>query len=181
MNIAVYLGSSPGKDPVFIQEARRLGAWIAASGNTLVYGGSDRGTMGALSEGALSRHGKVIGVMPRFMVQKGWQDDRLDQVILTQDMAERRKKMMDLADAYVAMPGGVGTLDEISEVISASRLSLIQGPVIVLNTHGFYEPLRELLEKMIAAGFYEKESLQKIVFAENTEEVISCLGKERTY
>ena len=114
MKLAVYLGSTPGSEPGFMKLAEDVGRWIGSHGHTHVYGGSDRGMMGALAGGVHETAGKIIGVMPSFMMDNGWDEKDLDQMIVTEDMAERRVRMMDLSDGYLALPGGVGTLDEIS-------------------------------------------------------------------
>lgn len=161
MKIAVYLGSSEG-NAAYMDLAVRTGQWIGSQGHTLVYGGSDRGMMGALAQGVHAGHGRIIGVMPSFMVEKGWDQKGLDQMIVTANMAERRLKMMELADGYIALPGGVGTLDEISEVISGEKLGIVQGEIVLMNYHDFYKPQLQQLKKMCTEGFYPEVYLEKI-------------------
>ena len=114
MNITVYLGSNEGRDPALKQAAKELGAWIGSHGHTLIYGGSKCGLMGILAESVLLSGGKVIGVEPEFFVSAGLIYEAIDQLIVTPDMTERKAKMIDLGDAFIAFPGGTGTLEEIS-------------------------------------------------------------------
>lgn len=116
MNITVYLASSTGNDPKFEAAVKELGTWIGASGNTLIYGGSKTGLMGELAQSVLQAGGKVIGVEPQFFVEEEYQYEGLTQLIVTKDMAERKTKMIELGDAFIAFPGGVGTLEEVSEI-----------------------------------------------------------------
>ena len=118
MNVTVYLGASEGNDPVFSTAAYELGAWIARAGHTLVYGGSKVGLMGRLAGGALEAGGDVIGVEPQFFIDACVQYDNLTQLIVTPDMTTRKAKMIELGDAFIAFPGGTGTLEEITEVAS---------------------------------------------------------------
>lgn len=110
MNITVYLASSTGNDPKFESAVKELGNWIGTSGNTLIYGGSKTGLMGELAQSVLQAGGKVIGVEPQFFVDEDYQYEGLTQLIVTQDMAERKTKMIELGDAFIAFPGGMGTL-----------------------------------------------------------------------
>ena len=124
MNIAVYCGSASGNRPSFTEGAKALGSWIAQNGHTLVYGGSRTGLMGATADAVLAGGGKVIGVIPDVKLIQERRHPGLTECIETKDMAERKQKMIELADAYVALPGGPGTLDEISEVICLARLGI---------------------------------------------------------
>ena len=171
MKIAVYLGSNPGSDPAFQQAAADIGDWIGRNSHELVYGGAHLGLMDIAAQHVLANGGHVIGVMPEFMIERGRQRDDLTQLIVTKDMSSRKKTMMDLADAYIALPGGPGTLEEISEVISSSRLGLLQDkPCICLNIHGYYDVLKQMLEQMTACGFAEKEELMNVYFPASAAE-----------
>ena len=118
MNITVYLGASEGSDPRLREAVEELGAWIGASGNALVYGGSKSGLMGAIADSVLKAGGEVTGVEPRFFVEHELQHNGLTRLIVTEDMTQRKSKMIELGDAFIAFPGGTGTLEEIAEVIS---------------------------------------------------------------
>ncbi|MEE8837150.1 MAG: TIGR00730 family Rossman fold protein [Eubacteriales bacterium] len=173
MNIAVYLGSRPGNDPSFNEEAAKLGSWIARNDHVLVYGGSRVGTMGVLAQTVLSLGGKVIGVMPVFMMKNHLGAEHLTKMILTKDMSSRRVEMMKQANVWLAMPGGPGTLDEITEVISDERLGLIHGHVVIYNKDGYYDDLRNQLRKMIEMGFYSEEELAHVRFIDSLDELDS--------
>ena len=171
MKLAVYLGSTPGSEPGFMKLAEDVGRWIGSHGHTLVYGGSDRGMMGALAGGVHETAGKIIGVMPSFMMDNGWDEKDLDQMIVTEDMAERRVRMMELADGYLALPGGVGTLDEISEVMSSRKLGLVTGEIALMNYHGFYDSFLKYLDQMVQEGFYPDTFRQLIHAPQNVKDL----------
>lgn len=118
MNITVYLGANAGNDPALAQATAELGRWIGESGNTLVYGGSASGLMGVLAKSVLGAGGKAIGVEPQFFIDEGYEFDGLTELIVTRDMSERKAKMIELGEAFIALPGGTGTLEEITEVMS---------------------------------------------------------------
>ncbi|MBP3280001.1 MAG: TIGR00730 family Rossman fold protein, partial [Butyrivibrio sp.] len=145
MNIAVYCGSSSGNNSKFMESAKYLGRWIGESGNTLVYGGACKGLMGALADAVLESGGKVIGVLPDVPRIQARKHTGLTECINTSSMAERKAKMIELADAFVALPGGIGTLDEITDVLSLSSLDVVKGPIVLFNTDGYYEPFRKVV------------------------------------
>ena len=137
MNITVYLGASSGNDPTLETSVRALGRLIGKSGNALVYGGSKNGLMGALAESVLRAGGEVTGVEPQFFVDRELQHDGLTQLIVTKDMTERKTKMIELGDAFIAFPGGTGTLEEITEVMSKVSLKHLDAPCILYNLNNF--------------------------------------------
>lgn len=169
MNITVYLASSTGNDPKFEAAVKELGTWIGASGNTLVYGGSKTGLMGELAQSVLQAGGKVIGVEPQFFIDEDYQYEGLTQLIVTKDMAERKMKMIELGDAFIAFPGGVGTLEEVSEIMS--KLSQLHAPCIYYNLEGYYNDVKHFLQQMILKGFSSAEKQQGVYFAESLEEI----------
>ena len=122
MNITVYLGANEGNDPLLKEAVRELGTWIGSSGNTLIYGGSKNGLMGEVAESVLDAGGRAIGVEPQIFIDQGFEYDRLTELIVTKDMTERKTKMIELGDAFIAFPGGTGTLEEIAEVMSKVSL-----------------------------------------------------------
>lgn len=174
MNITVYLASSTGNDPKFESAVKELGTWIGASGNTLVYGGSKTGLMGELAQSVLQAGGKVIGVEPQFFVDEEYQYEGLTQLIVTKDMAERKTKMIELGDAFIAFPGGVGTLEEVSEIMSKISLGHLQAPCIYYNLEGYYD-VKHFLQQMIAKGFSSAEKQQGVYFAESLEKIKELL------
>ena len=175
MNITVYLGANEGNDPFFKEAVRELGAWIGTNGNTLVYGGSKSGLMGELAESVLQAGGKVIGVEPQFFIDAGFVYDEITELITTKDMSERKAKMIELGDAFIAFPGG--TLEEITEVMSKVSLKHLDAPCILYNLNGYYDSLKQLLEHMIEMDLSSREKQEGIYFAENLEKIQKCLAK----
>ncbi len=131
MNITVYLGAKEGTDPELKKAVQKLGEWIGASGNALVYGGSKSGLMGAIADSVLEAHGEVIGVEPEFFIKDEFQHEGLTKLIVTKDMFERKSKMIELGDVFIAFPGGTGTLEEITEVMSKVSLKHLNAPCIL--------------------------------------------------
>lgn len=171
MNITVYLGANEGNDLSLRKAVEELGAWIGNSGNTLVYGGSKSGLMGAIADSVLKAGGEVTGVEPQFFIEKEFQHDGLTQLIVTKDMAERKHKMIELGDAFIAFPGGTGTLEEIAEVMSKVSLKHLDAPCILYNLNGYYNALEALLNHMIEKGLSSKERQAGIYFAENLGDI----------
>ena len=179
MNIAVYCGSSSAKNPRFTECARELGEWIARNGHTLVYGGSSIGLMGVVSRAALDAGGKVYGVEPRFFIEAGVAQHDLTHLYVTDDMTQRKAKMIELADTFVAIPGGVGTLEEISEIFSRIRLGLGPDECFLMNIDGFYNPLRDLLRSMFDQRFLSQVDIDRIHFPESLEEFTRMLDESQ--
>ena len=167
MNITVYLGSTEGKNPAFKQAVAELGNWIGTSGNSLVYGGSKTGLMGVLAKSVLDAGGAVTGVETQFFVDANVQYEGLTELIVLPDMAERKTKMIELGDAFIAFPGGTGTLEEITEIMSKLSLDQLDAPCILYNLNGYYNGLKELLENMIRMGLSSEEKQRGVYFAEN--------------
>ena len=175
MNITVYLGANEGNDPTLKQAVRELGTWIGESGNDLIYGGSKVGLMGIIAESVLRAGGKVTGVEPQFFMEKELQYDAVTHLIVTETMVERKTKMIELGDAFVAMPGGTGTLEEISEVMSLLALDRLEAPCILYNLHGYYDSLQQLLKRMIAADLSNEYRQRNIYFVKNLDELQKVL------
>lgn len=178
MNITVYLGALEGNDPMLKRTVSELGAWIGDSGNSLVYGGSKSGLMGLLAESVLTHGGTVTGVEPQFFVDAGLVYDEITELIVTSTMAERKTKMIELGDAFIAFPGGTGTLEEITEVMSKVSLRHISSPCILYNLDGYYDSLKVLLEHMIAMGLSTHERQEGIYFAKDLEEIKGIIQKK---
>ena len=177
MNITVYLGASSGNDPTLETSVRALGRLIGKSGNALVYGGSKNGLMGALAESVLRAGGEVTGVEPQFFIDKGYEYDEITTLIVTRDMTERKTKMIELGDAFIAFPGGSGTLEEVSEVMSMLSLSHLDAPCIIYNLNGYYNHLKAQINLMIEKGFSTPERLKHVHFASNLNDVKGILGR----
>jgi len=177
MNITVYLGANEGNAPFFKEAVHELGLWIGTNGNTLVYGGSKSGLMGELAESVLQAGGKVIGVEPQFFIDAGFVYDEITELITTKDMSERKAKMIELGDVFIAFPGGTGTLEEITEVMSKVSLKHLDAPCILYNLNGYYDSLKQLLEHMIEMDLSSEEKQEGIYFAEHLEEIQRILDK----
>ena len=171
MNITVYLGANDGNDPSLKKAVRELGRWIGESGNSLIYGGSKSGLMGELAESVLSVGGEVIGVEPQFFIDAGYQYDAITRLIVT------KAKMIELGDAFIAFPGGTGTLEEITEVMSKVSLKHIDAPCILYNLDGYYDSLRLLLETMVRFGLSSPKRLEGISFASDLEDIKQIIAK----
>ena len=175
MNITVYLGANEGNDPRLKQAVQELGEWIGRSGNALVYGGSRAGLMGVLADSVLRAGGEVTGVEPQFFIEIEAQHNGLTKLIVTQDMTERKSKMIELGDAFIALPGGTGTLEEITEVMSKVSLKHLDAPCILYNLDGFYDELKALLRHMIEKGLSTPSRQEGIYFAENLDDIKQIL------
>lgn len=175
MNITVYLGATKIDNDRLNSAAYSLGQWIGSSGHILVYGGSKMGLMGKLAVGALDAGGHVIGVEPQMFMNDELQLDILPELIVTPDMATRKAKMIELGDAFIAFPGGTGTLEEISEVMSALSLGLITGTCIFYNLDGYYDYLKAHLERMKEYGLSTDERLAHVKFCSNLDEIKEAL------
>ena len=178
MNITVYLGASDGNDPCLRKSVEELGTWIGNSGNALIYGGSKSGLMGAIADSVLKAGGEVTGVEPQFFIESEIQHDGLTRLIVTKDMSERKNKMIELGDAFIAFPGGTGTLEEITEVMSKVSLKHLDEPCILYNLNGYYDGLKELLAHMIEKDLSSKARQEGIYFAENLDDIKRILLKE---
>lgn len=175
MNITVYLGSNAGNDLELKRAVRALGTWIGTAGHALIYGGSKSGLMGELAESVLLAGGEVTGVEPQFFIDAGYVYDAITRLIVTRDMSERKAKMIELGDAFLAFPGGTGTLEEIAEIMSKVSLGHLDAPCILYNLNGYYEGLKTQLAHMIDMGLSSTEKQKGILFADNMEEVRKIL------
>lgn len=151
--VAVYAASSSQVSSEYIDVTAELGRTLAAEGIEIVYGAGKVGLMGALADAALDAGGKVTGVIPQFMVDNGWCREKLTNLIVTPDMHTRKEKIVSLADATIALPGGVGTLEELMEIITWKQLGLYANPIVILNTRGYFNPLKEMLERAVEEKF----------------------------
>lgn len=175
MNITVYLGANEGNDSSLAKAVQELGAWIGKSGNSLVYGGSKSGLMGKLAESVLNAGGCVTGVEPQFFIDQGFAYEGLNELIITKDMTERKNKMIELGDAFIAFPGGTGTLEEIAEIMSKVSLKQLEAPCILYNLNGYYDHLKALLFHMIDMGLSSEQRQEGIYFVENLDQIKDIL------
>lgn len=153
MHITLYSASSGQVPEAYMAAARELGRLIAGAGHTLVNGAGRTGLMGASAEACLKHGGEAIGVIPRFMVEQGWQHNGMTRLIVTDDMHSRKERMAELSDACIALPGGVGTLEELLEIITWKQLGLYLKPIVVLNTNGYFDALLAQLRRAVDESF----------------------------
>jgi len=180
MNITVYLGANEGKDPSLKTAVRELGTWIGESGSRLIYGGSKSGLMGELAESVLQAGGEVIGVEPQFFIDMEYQYDEITELIVTKDMTERKMKMIELGDVFIAFPGGTGTLEEIAEVMSKVSLKHLTAPCILYNLNDYYDGLQTLLRHMTEVGLSSPERQEGIYFAKDLSEIREIIKNQRS-
>ena len=157
--VCVYCASSRSADPEYRTAARQLGELLANEGITTVYGGGGSGSMGALADGALTAGGRVIGVMPHFMKDLEWAHGNLTELLLVDGMHERKRLMLEGADAVIALPGGCGTLEELFEAITMKRLGMFTGPIVLVNTRGFFDDCVRLLTRCVEERFMDPRHL----------------------
>ncbi|QHI34764.1 LOG family protein YvdD [Kordia antarctica] len=162
-SIAVYCGSSLGNDPKIVIDAQKLGTALAEQKITMIYGGSKIGIMGTVANAVLENGGKVIGVIPEFLKRKEIVHDSVDEMYTTKTMVERKMKMIDLSEGFIALPGGFGTLEELFEVITALQLAQIPHPVAILNSNGYYDELIAMMKKMIQKGLLKEKNFDMLI------------------
>ena len=173
--VCVYCGSGAGSNPRFVEAAIALGKVFAENGIRLVYGGGSVGLMGAVAKSVLDHGGSVTGIIPDFLVQKERMLDRLQELIITPDMHERKRLMFERSDAFVALPGGVGTLEELVEQLTWQQLGRHSKPVLLANIDNFWEPLLALLAHMRATEFIRPTMNIDVLKAERVEDILPRL------
>jgi uncharacterized protein (TIGR00730 family) len=157
MKVCVFAASSSRIDGAYSAEASKLGTLLAEAGMEVIYGGGGIGLMGKLADAVLKGGGKITGVIPEFMRAEGWGHAGISEIIVTSDMGERKKRMFEEADAVVALPGGIGTIEELTEAITLKQLGFYKGPIIILNTLNYYKSFIEFLDQMISSHFLRRE------------------------
>jgi uncharacterized protein (TIGR00730 family) len=177
-NVSVYCASSTQVSEAYKEDAAKLGKLFAEHGVTLVYGGGAVGLMGTICDAVKAHGGKAIGVIPHFMVEKGWLRSGLDEVIEVETMAERKRIMAEISDAAIALPGGVGTFDELMDIVALKKLGLYLKPVVILNTRDYYQPLATLLERSVEEHFQDEKFRQVWRMANTPEEAIDYIFTE---
>jgi uncharacterized protein (TIGR00730 family) len=175
--ICVYCGSGPGNDPAFVEAARAFGAIMAKSGIGLVYGGGTVGMMGELAAAVRANGGEATGIIPGFLMTRERPTKGVNNLVVTADMHERKRKMFEMADAFVAMPGGVGTLEELVEQLTWVQLGRHKKPVLIANIKGFWEPLCALLDHMKALDFIRRDLDFDLLVADKVDDILPMLQK----
>ena len=175
MQITVYSASSGQVPQTYIKAAHELGRLIALGGHTLVNGAGRTGLMGACADACLANGGKAVGVIPQFMIDQGWQHTGMTRLEVTPNMHRRKELMAEMSDACIALPGGVGTLEELLEIITWKQLGLYLNPIVVLNTEGFYNPLLKMLEHAAEEHFMRPAHLDIWKVASSPAEALDLL------
>lgn len=175
-SVCVFCGSSKGHDPAFVRAAEALGRLLAGRGITLVYGGGHTGLMGALADAALAAGGRVIGVIPAGLAERELLHSRLSEQHVVSGMHERKALMASLASAFVALPGGLGTLDELFEIWTWAQLGLHEKPIGLLDVNGFFRPLLELTSQIVEHGFARRENLELVLVDDHAERLLERLA-----
>ncbi|MFC6993993.1 LOG family protein [Streptococcus loxodontisalivarius] len=178
MRVTVYLGASLGKDDSFKEATLELGQWLVDSGYDLVYGGSKVGLMGILADTVLAGGRQVFGYIPTFLRDREIAHAGLTDLTVVETMSERKQLMIEKGDILLALPGGPGTLEEISEAISLARVGQHDKPCILLNINGYYNPLKAQFEAMVASGFLDAKVAQKTLFADNLDQIERFLASQ---
>lgn len=174
-NICVYCGSGPGTDPRFVKAAHAFGAILAENDIGLVYGGGSVGLMGAVAASTLARGGRVTGIIPEFLTNRERPFSDAQELIVTRDMHERKRIMFERSDAFVALPGGIGTLEELVEQLTWAQLGRHAKPVAIANVGGFWDPLRVLLDHMKDEGFIRPGLQVKYSIIDEVRDIIPAL------
>ena len=179
--VTIYCSSSNSLPSKYYEETNKIGQLLAKENITIIYGGGGAGLMGTLADSALKNDGKVIGVIPRFMKAVEWDHKGVNLMIETEYMAERKKILIEGTDAVIALPGGVGTFEELFEVLSAKRLGLFTKPIIIYNFEGFYNPIIEMLETCIEENFMGKQ--HRVIWTEVTrsEDLVGAIKNAPTW
>jgi uncharacterized protein (TIGR00730 family) len=175
--VCIFCASSSKVDEKYLEAARTTGKILANQGIKVVYGGGSIGLMGALASSVLENKGEIIGIIPKFMMQLEWGNTNITEMIIVESMAERKNKFIDNVDAVIAMPGGTGTLEELTETISLKKLGLFTKPIIILNIEGFYNHLLLFFDQMIRDNFIRTEHKQLFSVATFPDEIIDLIDK----
>ena len=171
--VTVYCGSCPGADPVFVECARELGAALASAGVPLIYGGGRMGLMHATAGACRRAGGTTLSVIPGFMVERGWNDTDSTHTIVTADMSERKRTFAQRSQGVIALPGGIGTMEELSEIITWRQLGIFGGNIVIMNLHGYYDPYLGQLREAIRQGFMPADHAQLWAVTENAAEAVA--------
>lgn len=176
MNVCVFCGSSTGHSAVFAETARHTGDLLAVGGHTLIYGGGNIGLMGIVADAALAKGGRVVGVIPDFLMKREVGHTALTELVIVNSMHERKKRMADMTDVFVALPGGWGTLDELAEILTWRQLGLIDQPIGLLNVDNFFSPLVQQMQAMTENGFLNPVNLNFLTIENSPAKLLTALG-----
>ncbi|ACX86879.1 conserved hypothetical protein [Pectobacterium parmentieri WPP163] len=173
MRIGIFCGSAPGNSPIYIEKTKQMGHFLADSGVEIVYGGGKVGLMGEIANSVLSHAGTAIGVMPRALVEKEIVHQGLTELHVVENMHERKSKMAELSDAFIALPGGAGTFEEIFEQWTWAQLGIHDKPCAFLNIAGYFDPLQDMISGMVDAGFLRRDYADMLLFSDSPEALLT--------
>lgn len=179
MNVCVFCGSGKGHNALYSDAARTLGSLLAQASVRLIYGGGNIGLMGILADAVMEAGGKVTGVIPAFLMKKEVGHRGITDLEVVESMHQRKQRMADLADAFIALPGGWGTLEELSEILTWKQLGLISQPVVLLNTNGFFDPLLAQMRLMVEEGFLQSGNFNFLQVEKTPENILSLLTRQK--
>lgn len=171
MRLTIFCGARSGKNPIYAQKTQDLATWMIQEGHSLVFGGGKVGLMGVMADSLIAANSEAIGVMPTFLKEREIAHQGLSELIVVEDMPSRKAKMMALGQAFIALPGGPGTLEEISEVISWARIGQNEKPCILYNVNGYFDALRNQFDHMVQEGFLSQEDRDKVLFTDELKEI----------
>jgi uncharacterized protein (TIGR00730 family) len=177
MRICVYCASSAKIDPVYFDATERLARALVDAGAEVVYGGGSSGLMGRLADTVLDLGGRIKGIMPRFMNEVEWAHRRVTDFELTDTMHQRKARFLEGVDGLIALPGGTGTMEELLEAVTLKRLGQLTQPIVIVNTRGFYDPLREMLERCVRERFMHESHLELWTFVDEPEQVLPAMAR----
>lgn len=175
VKIAVYCGASKGTQTIYEKAAADLGKWLAKRNDTLVYGGGKAGLMGVVADAVIAEGGQTIGVMPTFLLERELAHPHLTEMLVVDSMSERKLKMFELSQAFIALPGGPGTLEEITEMVSWTRVGQNPYPCIFFNAGNYYAPIQQAYNQMVESGFLSQSDREKILFSDSFPEITAFI------
>lgn len=172
-SICVYCGSRPGSEPVFSEVAREVGQWIGQRGGQLVYGGGRNGLMGIVADATLAAGGRVVGIIPKALVEREWAHQNCSELHVVETMHERKRLMAERADAFVALPGGIGTFEELFEAWTWRQLGYHDKPVAILNVAGYYDALLAFLQSTVVRGFMSEWQMELLLTGKEAADLLT--------
>ena len=181
ISVVVYCASSAHIDDVYFNAARQLGKVLAENNITCITGAGRQGLMGAVNDSVLENGGKVKGIIPQFMIDSGWCHRQLTELVVTETMHERKSLMAQQSDAAIALPGGLGTLEELAEILTWKQLGLYRNPIIILNINGYYDPLLAMFDKMMNENFLNHDYRNMWQVVSSPDEVVNCFQNFTTW
>lgn len=171
-SIAIYCGSASGTKPIYAETAKQLGTWLGEKKINMIYGGGNIGLMGITADACMAAGGHVTGVCPGFLIEREVGHHTLNNLIVVDDMHQRKLKMFDLSDAFIILPGGIGTLDEFFEILTWKQLGRHNKPIYIINVEGFYNPLLEMVKHTVEHGFLAAGNLELFEVVERVDDIV---------